>query len=95
MVTPVPRLMVVLEFPAPLNVAVSPVPGTGVADQFASAQFASAAPVQEPLAASDCGLKPKVANRAAMIATSRIPAQMANCMVRRQILRSTAALLRK
>ena len=26
--------MVVLEFPAPLNVAVSPVPGTGVADQL-------------------------------------------------------------
>jgi hypothetical protein len=51
MVTPDPKLIVVLPFPAPLKVAVSPVPGTGVALQLASAQLASVAPVQVPLAA--------------------------------------------
>jgi hypothetical protein len=41
----------VLPFPVPLNVAVSPVPGTGDALQLAPAQVASVAPVQVPLAA--------------------------------------------
>jgi hypothetical protein len=41
----------VLPFPAPLNVAVSPVPGTGEALQFASPQMESVLPVQVPLAA--------------------------------------------
>src|SRR4051794_25989561 len=51
---PVPKSMVVLlltDAAAALNVAVSPVPGGGLAVQFAPAHVASVAPVHVPLAA--------------------------------------------
>jgi hypothetical protein len=43
--------IVVLPLPAPLKVAVSPVPGEGVFVQLPPAHVASVAPVQEPSAA--------------------------------------------
>ena len=58
-VTPDPKSMVVWPFPAPLKVAVSPVPGIGEALQFAPAQVLSVAPVQVPLAAFELNVLAK------------------------------------